>query len=633
MNISRSFTHILDPVRVFIAIFIAACALILVPHPSAYAGPPGPGCHRQCIQWEPGFNCGKNKSCKDRCVAFEVVCKDPGGGTVNSPPSITGSLYCAQPGSNDWCMGGLSLDLDASDPQSFLIDISGTIGADAFACPDGSVECSVPVALEGLGSASYTALSDSGLSASGSLAYKLDAVPPRIVQSITGTSGANGWYVSEVGISAVFSDAVSGIASTAVLVDGNVISLPDTLTADGEYTILFNARDNAGNLSSQSASVKVDRTPPVMDVARDAVVGDRGWYRSDVVYQIASTDIASGAQHVEYRIDGGAWVSTGSTNGGVSFTVSGDGDHTIEYRAFDNAGNVASQSETIRIDETAPSVSFTAPSANTPVDKVINVSGTSSDAASGLDVVEVSVDNGSLWTPVSNGKWMYGWKVSEVSNGSRSILVRARDMAGNVSSASNLSLLVDNIGPNIGISDPWSFDEAGELLVTSNGYDVGSVSITVTNGDGVMMLSEQYTGGGIPSIIWWDGKYNGEQQPAGEYAVTVTACDVHGVCSMAGSAISIPAFYYTFNEPPVQPPQVVSTVPPVIVPTAEPVAQTPNPPVVETPIPPVPQRTIPGMLFFVSIGFGLLFFGNAVLDPRPKALNRLALTLRRNIRQ
>jgi hypothetical protein len=791
MKITRSLKHLFHPVHLFAAICIAAAVWLLPqtlnPSMEVQAAPAEiPGCRRVCVE----------SNAWGRCLDAIFICPP----VVNdSPPAITGSLNCAQPGANGWCAGGLQLDLTAADPQQYLVNISGDIGGASFACPDGDTQCSQPVTVQSAGSASYTVLSDSGLSASGSIAYKLDTTPPQITQSVSGTSGANGWYttlatltasandpvsglgsfviqdngvnitspaslgngihsitltavdnagntatstlsikvdtsaptisisipappasgwhteapvlsvsgvdagsgiaslsildngvsisnpatlgdgihaivitvtnlagtstsnaftvkvdttppviapaftgtvgqhgwyVSAVGVDANFTDATSGISSTTVLADGNVISLPDVLTIDGEYTLIFNARDVADNLASQSINIGIDRTAPVITVSRNGTLGDHGWYRSDVDFQITVTDAMSGPQYGEYRIDGSTWVSTGSTTGEMNFTVSGDGTHTVEYRVFDQAGNVASQSETIQIDTADPSVSFTAPSQDTPVDKITKVSGTSSDVTSGLNIVEVSVDNGSSWIPVSNGAWAYDWKVSTVANGSHPILARARDVAGNVSSASNLNLLVDNIGPSISMSAPWSFDEAGELVVTPNAYSVRSVSISVTNSAGEVMTSSQHTGGEIPSILWWDGRHNGQQQPAGEYAVSVTACDVHGVCSMGSSAITIPEFYYTFHEPPTYPPLVVSTAPPIIVPTSGPVLM-PEP--IHTPDAPVPspvtKRTGAELLFFVSAGFGLLFFNGAVFDPRPRAMRSLAVTLRRNIRE
>ncbi len=130
----------------------------------------------------------------------------------------------------------------------------------------------------------------------------------------------------------------------------------------------------------------------------------------------------------------------------------------------------------------------------------------------------------------------------------RPFLLQARDTAGNVSSISSLDLQVDTQGLLIALADPWTFDLASAVEISSNAYCVRTVSILVTNSEGIVMASGQYDRAAIPPIVWWDGKYHDAQQPAGEYPVHVTACDVHGVCSTAQSAILIPTFQYVSRQ-------------------------------------------------------------------------------------
>ena len=60
----------------------------------------------------------------------------------------------------------------------------------------------------------------------------------------------------------------------------------------------------------------------------------------------------SGVDHTEYRVDGGAWVTSDNDADEdpfvTTFSVSGNGDHTVEYRSSDGAGN----------DETVKSLGF-----------------------------------------------------------------------------------------------------------------------------------------------------------------------------------------------------------------------------------------------------------------------------------
>lgn len=533
-----------------------------------------------------------------------------------TPPVISRTLSTS-PASSGWHTTTPVLNVSAADAGSGVVSISITDNGVALA--NGSTLG------DGVHNLAITAIDLAGNSSTESFTVRVDATPPVITPDFIGTLGSHGWYVTDVDVIASFTDATSGIASTIVLLDGNVITLPSKIDSDGERTLILNARDNAGNLSSRSYTVKIDQTPPILEVSRTGDVGENGWYRSEVEYQITATDATSIPQYGEYRIDNGVWQT------GMTFTVSGDGTHTVDYRAFDNAGNVTAKNETLLIDTTLPEVSFSAPSADTVVDKTVQVSGAALDTGtSGLEAVEVSVDGGASWQPVSVGAWTYAWNVSDLPNGDSMILVRAHDFAGNVSTAARLSLKVDNAGPLIRLADPWRFDEAGELWVAPNGYGVGLVSIQIVDSAGVVMSASEHTAGDLPAIIWWNGKHKHERQPAGEYTVRVTACDVHGVCATARSAIIIPAFYYEFNERPKFPPEVVVTAPPLpVVSAPKPIEETPQSVATTDTMSQVTQYT--GGMWFVLAGLGLLVFANSILDPRPRAIHSLANTIQKKI--
>lgn len=125
------------------------------------------------------------------------------------PPVITGSVACAQPGSGGWCLGGQSLHLEASDPQSQPVIMYGKISGVDFSCAGGAAVCDVPITIEGAGLAEFTVLNPAtGLSDSDSLPYQLDATTPQLDLTLSGASGLGGWFVSAMDVSASASDAV-----------------------------------------------------------------------------------------------------------------------------------------------------------------------------------------------------------------------------------------------------------------------------------------------------------------------------------------------------------------------------------------------------------------------------------------
>ena len=77
---------------------------------------------------------------------------------VDDPPSVSGSVSCATPGSGGWCRGGASLNLTTSDPQGYPTTINGSMGGTPFSC-SGSCSQALP---QGAGSASFTAVASGG---------------------------------------------------------------------------------------------------------------------------------------------------------------------------------------------------------------------------------------------------------------------------------------------------------------------------------------------------------------------------------------------------------------------------------------------------------------------------------------
>ena len=93
----------------------------------------------------------------------------------------------------------------------------------------------------------------------------------------------------------------------------------------------------------------VDRTAPTATVAG----ADALWHNAAVTLQFAATDNAggTGVRTIASSLDGGVtWVTGTSVSIGAPVDHSGDGVHTVLYRATDDAGNVeASQSCTVKI--------------------------------------------------------------------------------------------------------------------------------------------------------------------------------------------------------------------------------------------------------------------------------------------
>ncbi|GAB1469577.1 hypothetical protein MASR2M66_04540 [Chloroflexota bacterium] len=387
---------------------------------------------------------------------------------------------------------------------------------------------------------------------------------------------------------------------------------------DGIYAMILRARDKAGNVSTVERTLSVDTVNPTLQATKTGTFGKGYWYITPVNISLKSNDDGSGVWKVEYRINGGIWKD------GSAFQVTEDGPYSLDYRATDHAGNVFTLPDGMVKDATAPDVTILAPSKQTIVDKNVIISGGSDDATSGLDAVEISIDNGKTWFPLNNGNWSFDFDSSDMKNGELMILTRAFDKAGN-HAQSESKILLANHGPQVSVPDQWIYTEAGGLSIEPQYFEVVSVTITITNDAGEVIRVTKSPEN--PGYIAWDGKQNGELLPAGDYPVVVVVCDTNNKCSTTAGRIEIPAFNYTIPTPEQEgkPEEIIVVPPPPIV------VEEQTPIIKFTSAVFGSTRKAGISVAVLASGFLLLFAIQNVSDPRPRALRSLAGTIRKNM--
>jgi len=451
------------------------------------------------------------------------------------PPQIIGLVVCDRWGDAGWCRGKESLELNASDQQGFDVTITGDLNGVPFTC--GSI-CSLPLP-EGIGIANYQVTSTSGRTASDSSKWQRDAAPPELEVILPPMDGENGWYVSQVTLSATAKDAISGLSSLNGSTDEGAtwISFPIQFM-DGNHRVLIHARDVAGNEVVASKVIRVDTIPPVTQI-------------------------------------------TSHSNGEV---VQGD----------------------------------------------VPVAGSLEDQMSGPASGEISLDHGVTWQAVSIGTgstWSYLWHSNEVPNGEYTLQMRGMDRAGNVGDVVSVTLTVDNGPPAVSISERWWIWESGQLKVSPNHFPIASIQVTIRDpqnrwSDVVMGLNPNK----VSFPISWDRRFaDGTLAPSGEYLVLAVACDVNGLCGRDTGRIVIPVMATsTATLPPS--PTVTSTLTPSttpistqIPPSATPFWATPIPEKTSEPS----RSSFPLWQIIGLLGLFLVVASASVVDPRPKALDRL----------
>ncbi len=160
------------------------------------------------------------------------------------------------------------------------------------------------------------------------------------------------------------------------------------------------------------------------------------------------------------------WVAvtptTSYSNTNVPFTLpSGNGTKTVYAWYKDAAGNVSpTASDSIILDQTAPTVSLTAPTAGQTVTGTVTVSATASDA-SGVAGVQFKLDGANLGAEDTTSPFSMSWNTATATNGSHTLTAVARDVAGNTTTSAGVTVTVSNALPPItsGLVAAYAFNE------------------------------------------------------------------------------------------------------------------------------------------------------------------------------
>jgi hypothetical protein len=195
--------------------------------------------------------------------------------------------------------------------------------------PNGIASCSGPTTLAGEGKdqkVTGTATDVFGNTTNGQQLVSIDLTPPTATPSLSATANAAGWFHTNVDVSWVCADTLSGVASC-----------PSTsaLTQAAPGPVVGSAKDNADNAVTVTVpAVKIDTTAPIVTILG---VTDGGNYALGAapVATCSATDDLSG-------VAGMCTVS-------VSGPASGAGAFTVTATATDVAGNVGTAKVTYQV--------------------------------------------------------------------------------------------------------------------------------------------------------------------------------------------------------------------------------------------------------------------------------------------
>ncbi|WP_414940017.1 OmpL47-type beta-barrel domain-containing protein [Amycolatopsis sp. cmx-11-51] len=366
----------------------------------------------------------------------ELVVTD-GGGVDTTPPTVTANVTGTKDTAGNY-VGSATVNLAASDSQSGVDKVEYQLDGGAWTA------YTAPVVVSAAGShmVHYRAsdkvgnVSPEGMSSFSVVAGQPgDKTPPTVTSEVTGNKDGAGNYLDTATVKLTATDAGTGVDKVEYKVDDGAwtaYTAPVAVSAPGMHMLHYKASDKAGNVSPEGMAhftvVSSDTTAPTVTSAVTGNKDANGDYVGKATVTLTATDAGSGVGKVEYKLDGGPWLTYSAP---LALTVVGA--HTVNYRATDKAGNVSPEgAATFTIvegdDSTAPIVSVVVSgdldgSWSYIEDATINL--TATDTGSGVDKIEYKLDGGA-WTG-------YTAPVKSTALGTHTLTYRASDKAGNVS--------------------------------------------------------------------------------------------------------------------------------------------------------------------------------------------------------
>ena len=369
-----------------------------------------------------------------------------------------------------------------------------------------------------------TATDEAG-NTSGSVTDTVDAIAPVVAINDLTTNDTTPALTGTVDdANAVVVVTIDGNDYTATNNGNGTWTLADDAVAtlaEGSYTATVTATDPDGNVSTNTGTVVVDTTAPTVAINDLAT--------NDTTPELTGT-VNDPNAIVVVTIDGNDYTAT--NNGDGTWTLAdnvvatlAEGSYPTSVTATDAAGNTVTNTGTVVIDTTAPTVAINDLTTN---DTTPELTGTVNDPNA---VVVVTID-GNDYTATNNGDGTWTLAddvVATLAEGSYPTSVTATDAAGNTVTNTG-TVVIDTTAPTVAINDLTTNDTTPELTGTVNDTNAvvvvtidGNDYTATNNGDGTWTLADN-----VVALL-----------AEGNYTATVTATDAVGNSDSATGSIVI----------------------------------------------------------------------------------------------
>ncbi len=209
---------------------------------------------------------------------------------------------------------------------------------------------------------------------------------------------------------------------------------------DGTRTVYAEIRDAAGNVRLVNDDIVLDRGDPF--VSTFTINNGDAWTDTrSVTLTVAAGDATSSVADMRFNNDGGAWSGWETYAGSKDWTLANtDGaSRQVNIEVRDSAGNVASSSDTIGLDRTAPSITTFTINNNDPSTETLDVTLTieATDSPLGSPYQMRFSNDGTTWSGWEAFATSRSWTLEAGPGGARAVQFQVNDRVGHTDSAND----------------------------------------------------------------------------------------------------------------------------------------------------------------------------------------------------
>ena len=312
-----------------------------------------------------------------------------------------------------------------------------------------------------------------------------DHTPPDTTVGTCDDEGNNGWCIGGLtetltatdpqpgaGVKEIRYTLSPGGTETTVPAVGlvSVLETEIAITETGIYSLEYYAIDNVGNEEAPTtlSDIKFDDDKPVSSAEINDAAPTGGSYAPGAVVTLSCTDVGSGVDKIEYKLND----DTDYTTYDIGITVSQPGANTILYRCIDVAGNTETPDNLLTVTIQAATISIDTPvdPASTKWKEEFIIGGDTTDTISG-DSVSVDWDDGTTTTGLviaADGTWGATHAYGPDNVGVKEITATVVNGGNAVSAPATKLVTIEKRNTVISLEDVVDPSQGGNIFVRGN---------------------------------------------------------------------------------------------------------------------------------------------------------------------